>query len=56
MQTEGFGGGGGSLYEGGGGGGYHGGKAPNTNQYTTNYPHYGAVPITRELTKVILRE
>ena len=38
----GFGGGGGSLYEGGGGGGYHGGKAPNTNQYTTNYPHYGA--------------
>jgi hypothetical protein len=38
----GFGGGGGSLYEGGGGGGYHGGKAPNINQYTTNYPNYGA--------------
>ena len=38
----GFGGGGGSQYEGGGGGGYHGGKASNSNQYSTNYPQYGA--------------
>jgi hypothetical protein len=38
----GFGGGGGSKFEGGGGGGYSGGRASDTNQYNTNYPHYGA--------------
>jgi hypothetical protein len=38
----GFGGGGGSRYEGGGGGGYSGGRAVPANQYTTNYPTYGA--------------
>ena len=38
----GFGGGGGSLYEGGGGGGYNGGRGVPSNQYTTEYPDYGA--------------